>query len=141
MAKIYLGNVNIGGSGIVPTNTLPTANETNYNKHELYLYEGELKYIDYSNSTYEYKTLASSDLVTTISFTIAGTPYQAEDGMTWSQWVASAYNTNGFTTDGSAILNSSYTQAVTTSNTGYNYVSPSSTITADFTYYLRNYNG
>ena len=76
-----------------------------------------------------------------ISFTIADKSYQAEDGMTWSQWVASAYNTNGFTTDGSAILNSSYTQAVTTSNTGYNYVSPSSTITADFTYYLRNYNG
>lgn len=30
---------------------------------------------------------------TLISFTIAGTSYQAEDGMTWAQWVDSDYNT------------------------------------------------
>lgn len=31
-----------------------------------------------------------------ISFTIAGTSYQAEEGMTWRQWVESSYNTDGF---------------------------------------------
>ena len=28
-----------------------------------------------------------------INFTIDGTSYQAEEGMTWAQWVASGYNT------------------------------------------------
>lgn len=31
-----------------------------------------------------------------ISFTIDGTSYQAESGMTWGQWVESSYNTNGY---------------------------------------------
>lgn len=29
-----------------------------------------------------------------ISFTIDGTSYQAEEGMTWEQWVDSSYNTS-----------------------------------------------
>lgn len=33
--------------------------------------------------------------VTLISFTIDGTSYQAEEGMTWAEWVASSYNTIG----------------------------------------------
>ena len=32
----------------------------------------------------------------TISFTIAGTTYQADNGMTWGDWVNSSYNTGGF---------------------------------------------
>lgn len=31
-----------------------------------------------------------------ISFTIDGTSYQAEDGMTWEEWISSPYNTDGF---------------------------------------------
>ena len=31
-----------------------------------------------------------------ISFTIAGTPYQAVDGMTWAQWVDSPYNIDNY---------------------------------------------
>ena len=31
-----------------------------------------------------------------ISFTIVGTSYQAEEGMTWGEWVASSYNTAGY---------------------------------------------
>lgn len=34
--------------------------------------------------------------VSTISFSISGTTYQAEEGMTWAQWVASEYNTDGY---------------------------------------------
>jgi hypothetical protein len=42
--------------------------------------------------------------VATISFTIAGTSYQAEEGMTWAEWVSSSYNTAGFTNNGIEIL-------------------------------------
>ena len=34
--------------------------------------------------------------VTLISFTIAGTSYQAESGMTWDEWCSSTYNTSGY---------------------------------------------
>ena len=34
---------------------------------------------------------------TLISFTIDGTSYQAEEGMTWREWISSKYNTNHFT--------------------------------------------
>lgn len=33
---------------------------------------------------------------TLISFTIYTDSYQAEDGMTWGEWVASSYNTDGY---------------------------------------------
>ena len=32
-----------------------------------------------------------------ISFKVDGVTYQAEEGMTWAEWVASPYNTDGFT--------------------------------------------
>ena len=31
-----------------------------------------------------------------ISFTINGTSFQAEEGMTWNQWCSSDYNTGGY---------------------------------------------
>lgn len=34
--------------------------------------------------------------VNLIAFTIDGTEYEAEDGMTWAEWVESEYNTDGF---------------------------------------------
>ena len=43
-------------------------------------------------------TLAWKDAgPTLISFKVGGTSYQAEEGMTFYQWVNSAYNTDGFT--------------------------------------------
>lgn len=42
-------------------------------------------------------TVAVKDVpVTIISFTIDGDPYQAEEGMTWAEWVESAYNNGRF---------------------------------------------
>ena len=41
--------------------------------------------------------------VATISFTIAGTKYQAEEGMTWAEFMASDYNTDGIRMNGSEI--------------------------------------
>ena len=37
-----------------------------------------------------------------ITFTIAGTTYQAEEGMTWINWVSSDYNTGSFVVDTTA---------------------------------------
>lgn len=47
------------------------------------------------------KTAASVSL---ISFSIVGfNTYQAEDGMTWAEWVASDYNTDRFVVSGNDI--------------------------------------
>ena len=71
-----------------------------------------------------------------INFTIDGTSYQAEAGMTWAEWVADpAYNTVGFEKDGEwYIVDLSTHKAVfkgewETSN-------PSDVIVADYEYYL-----
>lgn len=39
-----------------------------------------------------------------IKFTIGGTSYIAEEGVTWADWVASSYNTAGFTVSDTSIL-------------------------------------
>ena len=42
-------------------------------------------------------TIAVKDApVTTINFTIGEDTYQAEEGMTWAEWIESAYNNGGF---------------------------------------------
>lgn len=97
-------------------------------------YVSELKFPE----VIEYKTLASTDLVNTISFTIAGATYQAEEGMTWSEWVNSAYNTDGFRNEGQKIVNSSFTRAVTYNNV---YVSNNDVIIDSGVYTLKNYGG
>ena len=38
-----------------------------------------------------------------INFTIDGTPYQAEEGMTWAEWVVSDYNSGDFEVDGTDV--------------------------------------
>lgn len=45
-------------------------------------------------------TKQDANTPTLITFTISGTTYQAEEGMTWLEWVGSAYNTLGFYCDG-----------------------------------------
>lgn len=41
-------------------------------------------------------TLSAPETITLISFTIDGTTYQAEEGMTWAEWVESEYNIGGY---------------------------------------------
>lgn len=41
---------------------------------------------------------------TLIAFTINGIEYQAEEGMTWSEWVASSYNSGGYTESDGKIM-------------------------------------
>jgi hypothetical protein len=57
--------------------------------------------------------IASTSLIT---FTIDGTSYEAEDGMTWAEWVESDYNKRGCTiggNDGKSILESNSSIAIT----------------------------
>lgn len=49
-----------------------------------------------SDGVYRMVGSSSNTRVETIAFTVDGIAYQAEDGMSWSEWVHSSYNTNGF---------------------------------------------
>ena len=77
-----------------------------------------------------------------INFTIAGTSYQAEEGMTWGEWVESSYNTGGFYVISSggnsgSISNATSTQLVTS---GFAQAAKSDTvIEANKRYSLTNY--
>jgi hypothetical protein len=77
-------------------------------------------------------------LVKLISFTINGTSYQAEEGMTWDEWVESEYNTSNF------VINSDNRigyypglgdfKAVSTDGSSSGVVTANTEITADNTY-------
>ena len=68
-----------------------------------------------------------------ISFSIGGTTYQAEEGMTWGEWINSEYNTGGFMDGGNDdIVSSSWFWVH--DRTGY--VSHSQTIIAKYDYHL-----
>ena len=73
-------------------------------------------------------------VVSTISFNISGTSYTADSGMTWGQWVASAYNTNGFYASNNIILTSDAGSKVNDPYVGI--VSTSTAIVADRSYTL-----
>ena len=47
-------------------------------------------------SGYYYELDGAPETVTLISFTISSISFQAEEGMTWAEWVASSYNKNGY---------------------------------------------
>lgn len=80
--KIYLGNSLVWEKEIIPENILLA-------------HDGALLV---SDGGY----LITTE-VTLISFTIQGTSYQAESGMTWGEWVNSTYNTSNYTVDNDAI--------------------------------------
>ena len=70
-----------------------------------------------------------------ISFTIVGTSYQAEEGMTWEQWVNSEYNTNHYFITGT---DSRIYQSHNTFVTGYgeNAIHKNDTIISAYKYYV-----
>lgn len=67
-----------------------------------------------------------------IEFAINGTPYQAEEGMTWGEFVESSYN------DGSVDVNTKYGYIRHSgnylSNSEWSYVMEADTIIAGFNY-------
>lgn len=74
------------------------------------------------------------EAVNLISFTVSGTPYQAEEGMTWEQWVNSTYNTGGLFTSGDRV----YTHDGGSIGTSSTYARPSDVIQANTNYALRS---
>lgn len=62
MGKVYLGSDEIGGGGIVLVDALPTANATEYNKHLIYLYNGDLYFIQYGSGTYSLEKIESTEV-------------------------------------------------------------------------------
>lgn len=82
-------------------------------------------------------TKQSTSTPTLISFTIAGNAYQAEEGMTWAQWVESSYNTGGFYILDGRIKTTglNFVATVNVPSTTYA-VSTTDTITRDAVYYL-----
>ena len=83
-----------------------------------------------------------------ITFTIDGTSYQAEEGMTWGEWVASEYNTEGYLLEGSFVklppapgdMTGPYVSTSTSAATNY-FVEINTTIVANTTYYHVNAGG
>lgn len=73
-----------------------------------------------------------------INFTIDGTAYQAEQGMTWQQWVNSSYNTYGCTIEGSSVKgkgnNGSPTYIYINQNSSLTLVSSTDSIIKNATY-------
>ena len=67
-----------------------------------------------------------------ISFTIDGTSYQAEEGMTWGDWVNSEYDNDEFSVDINAVKKGS----AFVSNGGSNIVYTNNQITANAAYVL-----
>lgn len=76
---------------------------------------------------------AHHSVIAIISFTISSTSYQAQDGMTWGEWVESEYNTGGFYADSSYVL-ADASHYVSGSNLTY-------AIIADHAYTLSTYGG
>lgn len=87
------------------------------------------------------KTLTAKWEKAVRTFTIAGTSYQTEEGMTWEEWVNSAYNTGGFyiSNNGSTVLFSGGSYGVSKVNSAINaiigYVSPREVIILDGSVY------
>lgn len=75
--------------------------------------------------------------IVVISFTIEGTSYQAEEGMTWGEWVNTGYNVSGYLITNNNINNiNKGTNYVITQN--YNRVVINDTIISNYNYYLEH---
>ena len=51
--------------------------------------------VEFGDVVFNFSTVPNSS-VELISFTVEGVSYQAEPGMTWSEWTISSYNTDGY---------------------------------------------
>lgn len=71
-----------------------------------------------------------------ITFTISGTTYQAENGMTWAEWCDSSYNTLGLVNAGNEINNDGSTSYKNLKYTNTTIVNPSDIIIVNYAYIL-----
>jgi hypothetical protein len=58
--------------------------------------------VEFGDIVFNFSTVPNSS-VELISFTVEGVSYQAELGMTWSEWTNSSYNTDGYIDKGTMI--------------------------------------
>lgn len=107
--KVNNTNVDVHDSRVASIDTTPTENSSNpITSGAVYSVLGDIQ------SALD-AILGSG--VTLITFTIEGTSYQAEEGMTWQQWVDSSYNTGGWNINShSEVSNSTYTGFVNNVN-------------------------
>ena len=92
--------------------------------------------VQYQTSTWAFWGY-SGDIskITLISFTIAGTSYQAEEGMTWTEWCASSYNTDGY------FINTSNYIVTKDEENRVGSATPTDIITSGTAYNLSSYGG
>lgn len=64
----------------------------------------------------EIEVAVDAGWVVLISFYIGGTTYQAEEDMTWGEWVASSYNTDGYQIINGEVRSSSYADVIYNGN-------------------------
>ena len=94
-------------------------------------------------------TIAVKD-VSMISFTVhdnyyqTTTTYQAEEGMTWGEWVASSYNTDGYIVQhyddvGDIVVSDDFAVITIQGANGYVFPSPEDMVLADQEYILPNF--
>lgn len=96
-------------------------------------YDSSVDVSDVLNWLQANATKQNSAAVSTITFTIDGTSYEAEEGMTWAEWCESDYNTGGWKSGGSTYI---YQEVSAGSNVLFE--ATSNTITANGVYTAEN---
>ena len=69
-----------------------------------------------------------------INFIVNGITYEAENGMTWEDWVNSEYNTGTFSIDGNYIYGAIYSHTIVYNRDTYQNVNKNDTIISGGTY-------
>ena len=126
-------NVAAGGEILVVN---PTDGKTGTATVTFDIDETKIQYAGTYTGTATFTIAVKNAPKTIINFTIDGTSYQAEAGMTWAEWVADpAYNTVGLEKDGEwYIVDLSTNKAVFKGE--WETCNPSDVIVADYEYYL-----
>lgn len=102
----YKANITNSGANAInltfPSGTVIKTNDTNITiaSNVLTLPAGTTIEVNIQNGKMIAFNWDFGNAVQLISFTIDGITYQAEEGMTWAEWVDSEYNTDEFVVDG-----------------------------------------
>lgn len=85
LPEVYIKDIKIGNTTYPIAASKLLSSDTEYNL--------EVKPLSLGGNTYG--IVSAQEPVNLIEFTVVGITYQAEDDMTWADWVSSQYNTNG----------------------------------------------
>lgn len=106
-----INNTSLLGSGNISTKELPTVSASDNGK-VLTVASGAWAANDVAMTDSEIEAAVDAGWVTLISFTIDGTTYQAADGMTWEEWMSSAYNVDGYVSFSNSVGTSDHQRVV-----------------------------